>query len=582
MSTLPNILPMATADLFQNDPPTTLPGKSGGGGEQFDHLMARALSNPTDKNAAADQNLNRGKVGSDHFQLDSKGSKFIPPTYIPSTSDAASAYAATAAKVDSSQATAKTSLTTQIGESDGQFNHLMTSLLLPATAAGQNLDRGKINADASADTSAGSVPLHSKDAKPATQTPDTSQTNTVDSQPNAARNPTAQTEINNAASAAGNTPPPALTPVAAIDGLKMASEILTASQPASILPVLSGAKNSSGVKNLSATGMKNSNLDALRNQPEPETRSKIQTSGQKINVPANGSESIESLAGNNATGSKITALAPVTEQIPPAANEVNGGAQTLKLAGKPAEDSQPSGLSPVTASDTNNSAASQSIVNGTPSAQQDGLMNSGGKPNKTADLTGKFLPGSVAVFARGNDLPIKTDQMTATAAAVGMSNQSNPATVTVSAADSVERFAGNAQALERTHDLVAAHALRVSDVGTDSLQVVIKPGAGTQLSLELRQRGGGVEVQAALQQGDFKNLSQHWPELQQRLEQRGIRLGSLTDDGSLANSDSGAFKQNRNQPGAALAELGLATPTTGSFTQPTSRVKAAAGWETWA
>ncbi|MGA2868607.1 MAG: hypothetical protein ABSF34_05550 [Verrucomicrobiota bacterium] len=579
MSTLPNILPTATADLFQNDATTTLPGKPGEGGEQFDHLMARALLNPTgDKNAAADQNLNRGKVGSDHFQLDLKSSKFIPPTYIPSTSDAASAYAATAAKVDSSQATAKTTLPTQISESDGQFNHLMTSLLLPATAAGQNLDRGKINADASADT----VPLHPKDAKSATQTPDTSQTNPVGSQPDAARNATAQTEINNAAIAAGNPPPPTLTPVAAINGLKMASEILAASQPASILPVLSGAKNSSGVKNLSATGAKISSLDAPRNQPEPETRSKIQTSGQKINVPANGLESMESLAGTNAIGSKITALAPVTEQIPPVANEVNGEVQTLKLAAKPAENSQPSGLSPVTASDTNISTSAQSIVNGTPSAQQDGLMNSGGKPNKTADLTGKFLPGSVTVFARGDDLPIKTDQMTATAAAVGVSTQSNPTTATVSAADSVESFAGNAQALERTHDLVAAHALRVSDVGTDSLQVVIKPGAGTQLSLELRQRDGGVEVQASLQQGDFKNLSQHWPELQQRLEQRGIRLASLTDDGSLANSDSGTFKQNQNQSGEALAELGLATRTTGTFTQPTSRVKAAAGWETWA
>jgi len=362
----------------------------------------------------------------------------------------------------------------------------------------------------------------------------------------------------------------------------MASEILAASPPASILPVLSGAKNLSGVKNLSATGAKNSSLDALRNQPEPETSSKIQVSGRKINVPANGLESMEALANTTATGSKITALTPVTEQIPPAANEVNGEAQTLKLAAKPAEDSQPSGLSPVTASDTNISASAQSIVNGTPSAQQDGLMNSGGKPNKTVDLTGKFLPGSVAVFARGNDLPIKTDQMTATAAAVGVSTQSNPTTATVSAADSVERFAGNAQALERTHDLVVAHALRVGDVGADSLQVVIKPGAGTQLSLELRQRGSGVEVQAALQQGNFKNLSQHWPELQQRLEQRGIRLASLTDDGSLANSDSGTFKQNRNQPGEALAELGFATPTTGTFTQPTSRVKAAAGWETWA
>jgi hypothetical protein len=132
--------------------------------------------------------------------------------------------------------------------------------------------------------------------------------------------------------------------------------------------------------------------------------------------------------------------------------------------------------------------------------------------------------------------------------------------------------------------LVAVHALRLGDTETNSsLQVVIKPGAGTQMSLELRQRGDAVEAQATLQQGNFRHLSEHWPDLQQRLEQRGIRLAPLTNDGALANnSGSETSKQKQNQSGETMAEIAFAAPVSGTFARPAARVKSPAGWETWA
>jgi len=140
--------------------------------------------------------------------------------------------------------------------------------------------------------------------------------------------------------------------------------------------------------------------------------------------------------------------------------------------------------------------------------------------------------------------------------------------------------------MERTHELVALHAMRLNETGASSLQLVIKPGAGTQLSLELRQRENGIEAQAVLQQGDFKHLNQHWPELQQRLEQRGIKLASLTDEG-IANQNSGSngnglFEQKQNQLVDAFAGYASNGAATGTFTPVKTRVTTHEGWETWA
>ena len=140
-------------------------------------------------------------------------------------------------------------------------------------------------------------------------------------------------------------------------------------------------------------------------------------------------------------------------------------------------------------------------------------------------------------------------------------------------------------ALERTHDLVAMHALRLSQSGKDSLSVVLEPGDGTRLSLELRFGNNGIEAQALLHRGDFQFLSRHWSELQQRLEPRGVHLGDL---GCSDQSSNGQSRFQTREPAdeqstrSAFAEFALNGPMTDSPAARRGRVKTHAGWETWA
>lgn len=120
----------------------------------------------------------------------------------------------------------------------------------------------------------------------------------------------------------------------------------------------------------------------------------------------------------------------------------------------------------------------------------------------------------------------------------------------------------NARAVERTHNLMTMHAIQLRDSNAESLRVVIKPDTGMQLSLELRQRGDGIDARAILQQGDFNQLSQQWPELQQRLEQRGIKLAPLTPD-NFSHNDNQSF-QHGQQP-SAKRELPDELPVNFSF-----------------
>ncbi len=144
------------------------------------------------------------------------------------------------------------------------------------------------------------------------------------------------------------------------------------------------------------------------------------------------------------------------------------------------------------------------------------------------------------------------------------------------------------QALERTHDIVALHALRIRDAGTDHLHVVIKPGAGVQLSMELRQHEGRVQVQVWMHRGDFDFFQRHWKDLQERFESRGIELGDLQRHPSFqSGSQRSAYRPPEGEwadplMAGAFAEFALA----GSLTEPPGRrafrTARQRGWESWA
>ncbi|NGO37894.1 hypothetical protein G4L39_00545 [Limisphaera ngatamarikiensis] len=143
-------------------------------------------------------------------------------------------------------------------------------------------------------------------------------------------------------------------------------------------------------------------------------------------------------------------------------------------------------------------------------------------------------------------------------------------------------------ALERTEDIVQLHATRLRESGTDQLHVVIKPGAGVQLSMTLRQEGDRVQAEVWMHRGDLEFFQRHWHELQQRCEARGIQLGDLQRHPDYQSQQQ---RQGYRPPAGdwadplvagAYAEFALA----GSLTEPPGRraLRTARyrGWETWA
>jgi hypothetical protein len=226
-------------------------------------------------------------------------------------------------------------------------------------------------------------------------------------------------------------------------------------------------------------------------------------------------------------------------------------------------------------------------------------MKKSANTNKVAGLDGKVLPGDAAVTAAENVLPVSA---LAGPVRVVDGNSVNPNfNATLSGTASPADFStvpttlvlpaltdARMRNLERTHDMVALHAVRLVQAQTDTLSVVIKPGAGTELSLELRQRNGGIEAQATLSRGDYQLMNQHWPELQQRLEQRGIKLAPLGGEANFSTDSGSNFQQPQRDPSAreleaqkasAFAEFAVASRMVGA----TARLAVGiSGWESWA
>lgn len=230
-------------------------------------------------------------------------------------------------------------------------------------------------------------------------------------------------------------------------------------------------------------------------------------------------------------------------------------------------------------------------------AKLDMTMKNAEKMNKIAGSAEKILPGNTILSASKNNLPTRAAdpiqspnqqlEPVINTAFLSADSKSTSTAPVITAAISSSDF--GARAMERTHDMVILHTTRLQDSSADSLRVVIKPDAGTQLSLELRQHGDNVDAQAVLQRGDFNQFNQHWAELQQHLEQRGIRLAPLANQGNAAGySGHGAFQQHQ-QPAqqeslatSVFAEFAPAGSATRSIEPAAIPAVVHRGWETWA
>ena len=252
--------------------------------------------------------------------------------------------------------------------------------------------------------------------------------------------------------------------------------------------------------------------------------------------------------------------------------------QTLKTL-TPNLLSQPQKVSPVTL--------------GTTGAQQEMSMKKADKMPKSAGWAEQVLPEEQLAadgveIAAQQPLPTTTSPHNIRGEPVSQPDSTfgddDVATATTSTTSSSSTAADGLRSLERIHDLVALHALRLSNTGTDSLHVVVEPGNGTRLSLELRQGPGGIETQAFLHRGDVDFLSQHWPQLQQRLESRGIRLSPLRPSSQTSiGGQSQNFGRQQAKVGSAksgFAEFGFGGSMTESPAAKRARTKTQHGWET--
>jgi hypothetical protein len=64
---------------------------------------------------------------------------------------------------------------------------------------------------------------------------------------------------------------------------------------------------------------------------------------------------------------------------------------------------------------------------------------------------------------------------------------------------------------------------------SDSMAVVLKPDKNTEIFLHLAMRNGAVEVQARFDRGDFSSVNSQWAQLQQTMQQQGVKLSSLQE-----------------------------------------------------
>jgi len=78
----------------------------------------------------------------------------------------------------------------------------------------------------------------------------------------------------------------------------------------------------------------------------------------------------------------------------------------------------------------------------------------------------------------------------------------------------------------------------------ESMAVVLKPDAQTEIFLHLASRNGQIEIQARFERGDFASLNGQWAQLQQTLAQQGVRLSNLQE----------SFNQPSAQPQAGESD----------------------------
>ena len=155
--------------------------------------------------------------------------------------------------------------------------------------------------------------------------------------------------------------------------------------------------------------------------------------------------------------------------------------------------------------------------------------------------------------------------------------------------------------VDRIASLMVRESALVKKHGSDSMAVVLRPDAETELFVHLSQRDGQIEATVRCERGDVQHLGALWSQLQESLAQHKVRLAPLQDAPSgqsnfnqspgsgMSSGQNGTreetrpekqFMDERSAPAATQTSAPHVRGAGGSRSRriTTSRP----GWETWA
>jgi hypothetical protein len=216
-------------------------------------------------------------------------------------------------------------------------------------------------------------------------------------------------------------------------------------------------------------------------------------------------------------------------------------------------------------------------IRGTHGAQGESTMKSGHEQSEIAGwftrgfLTRQNSPGDSrrvsAVISTGWRTKHAAGSETDAVAALSAANPAVSGAANEFSADAKEVAAPVPLA---TH--IAEQAVQFKSSGLNSMSVVLKPDAHTEIRLEFATRDGQIEARAHVASGDLQQLGSNWTQLQDSLAQQGIRLLPLAGGDALAMGagSQGNGTARRELPEASDSAVPALKPSALSLTAGTA------------
>lgn len=196
-------------------------------------------------------------------------------------------------------------------------------------------------------------------------------------------------------------------------------------------------------------------------------------------------------------------------------------------AGKPAPDAAANDIAPPPSPATEPagiSGARQEVRMESMTASKHAAAASPAGAESAFEAPAEFTTGNRAGIREVSDLSDRTKVATDWQSGRSVSASDRPVLDPTAPAP-----ANAAASVERISSLVLREAALVKKYSSDSMAVVLRPDAETELFVHLTQRNGQVEATVRCERGDAQHLSALWPQLQESLALQKVRLAPLED-----------------------------------------------------